>query len=472
MPKDFNLSNYLYINHENYCQSSLINRRFKHKNILPLINSLKHKKNFLVTEAGLSLEGREIFLIKTGKGPKKVFLWSQMHGDEPTATMALFDIFNFFNTNDDLSELKNKLLENITFYFMPMVNPDGAERFQRRNAQDIDVNRDALKLQSPEAKILMSTFDSIKADFGFNLHDQSTRYTVGKTFKSTAISFLAPALDYEKTVNSSRENAIKLIGNMINTLSDFIPGHMAKYTDDYEPRAFGDNFQKKGTSTILVESGGWQNDIEKQFIRILNFIALITAFESIADETYKQISNHIYENLPYNDESLFDLIIRNVHIKNNKTEIKADIGINFNEVSYDSAKNFYYQSELSDIGDLSTFFAFSDYNFSGFTVEAGKTYPKMFKSLKEIQKINLHQLYSEGYTNIILDVDEINYPFSILPFNICLKTKKSEKCRILLENPANIIFKKGGKVKYILVNGFLYDVENKTGNIKNGLIVK
>ena len=29
-----------------------------------------------------------------GTGPRRILLWSQMHGDEPTATLALLDILN------------------------------------------------------------------------------------------------------------------------------------------------------------------------------------------------------------------------------------------------------------------------------------------------------------------------------------------------------------------------------------------
>src|SRR5262245_18097826 len=43
---------------------------------------------------GESLEHRSIDLITVGTGPFRVLLWSQMHGDEPTATAALFDVFD------------------------------------------------------------------------------------------------------------------------------------------------------------------------------------------------------------------------------------------------------------------------------------------------------------------------------------------------------------------------------------------
>ena len=45
-----------------------------------------------------------------------------------------------------------RILSSLTLYIVPMLNPDGAARFQRRNAQQIDVNRDALSLQTPEGR--------------------------------------------------------------------------------------------------------------------------------------------------------------------------------------------------------------------------------------------------------------------------------------------------------------------------------
>ena len=105
---------------------------------------------------------------------------------------------------------------------------------------------------------------------------------------------------------------------MYQALNQFIPGHIAKYSDEYEPRAFGDNFQKWGTSTILIESGGWKDDPEKQFIRKINFIALLSAFKSIAEESYEETSDKIYESIPFNDKYIFDVILRNLTVKNGK----------------------------------------------------------------------------------------------------------------------------------------------------------
>ena len=90
----------LYHSYENFKEKSLTNRRFKHSDIVPLIEQLKNKKNFKVDKVGKSVEGRDIYLISMGSGKTKVFLWSQMHGDEPTATAALFDLFNFFSDDN------------------------------------------------------------------------------------------------------------------------------------------------------------------------------------------------------------------------------------------------------------------------------------------------------------------------------------------------------------------------------------
>ncbi|UJH89705.1 hypothetical protein LZ575_11585 [Antarcticibacterium sp. 1MA-6-2] len=155
-------------------------RRFEHPKVKEQLKEVAKDPAFSLQEVGRSIEGRELYLLSTGTGKTNIFLWSQMHGDESTATMALFDIFNFLRS-EGFEEEKQELLKNVRLHFLPMVNPDGAERFERRNTLNIDLNRDALRLQSPESQTLKRVRDSIKPEFGFNLHDQSKYYNVGLT---------------------------------------------------------------------------------------------------------------------------------------------------------------------------------------------------------------------------------------------------------------------------------------------------
>jgi hypothetical protein len=474
MSQNLQFTQSLYHTYENYREGSINHRRFKHADILPLINSLQNKNIFSIKKVGESALKKDIFLVTWGKGDKKIFMWSQMHGDEPTATMAIFDIFNFLKASDNFNDFRSSLFEKVTLYFMPMVNPDGADLYQRRNIFEIDINRDAVRQQTPEGILLKSVFDSLKADFGFNLHDQSTRYSAGNSFKSATISFLAPTVDYEKSVSPAREDAIKLISGLYNTLSHFIPGHIAKYSDDYEPRAFGDNFQKWGTRTILVESGGWKDDTEKQFIRKLNFLILLSAFRSIADETYKSEDPTVYDKIPFNEEYLFDLVLRNLTFNEEGHEYKIDLGINREEVSYNNAKDFYYVSNLEDVGDLSVFYGYEDYDLAGMEVFPVKTFPDEFNSISEIEKVNFIELFEMGYTNVILN-DSQEKPENIkainLPLNIWIQ-KPTDIIDIKRNKRADFIIKKNDKLKYVVVNGFLIDPYNIDFENKNGLIIR
>ena len=187
-----------------------------------LIEGLRGKALFEVEKVGESIEGRELSLISMGTGKTHVFLWSQMHGDEPTATQAIFDIFNFFSSND-FSKEKAKILANLRLHFLPMLNPDGAEVFTRRNALGIDINRDALRLQSPEGRTLKRIRDSLNPKFGFNLHDQSRYYNAELTSKPATISYLAPAFNYEKDINEIRGDAMRVIAFMNKHRSKICP---------------------------------------------------------------------------------------------------------------------------------------------------------------------------------------------------------------------------------------------------------
>lgn len=475
MAQNLDFSWKLYNAYEQFEESSFTKQRFKHNDILSLIDDLKKNEMYKVEKRGESFEGREVYLIKFGNGAKKVFLWSQMHGDESTATMALFDMFNFFNAEGEFEEYKKKILEGVTIYIMPMVNPDGAELFTRRNALDIDINRDAVRLQSPESQILMNAFKDIGADFGFNLHDQSVYYGAGMSFKQATISFLAPAYNYEKEVNESRANAMKLIVQLNTVLEEYIPGHIGRYSDDYEPRAFGDMFSSLGTSTILVESGGWKDDPEKQFIRKINFILMMSSLYEIAASSYVDVPLELYEKIPKNEEALMELLLREVTVKRNDKDVIYDVGIRQRHRDYQDDSEFYFQSYVDDIGDLSVYYGLDELDCKGLTLNLGKCYPKVFNTIEEVLEKGIPSIYADGCTTVMIKEKPDELPYSTYPINISIgdEIKEPENERYLRRGmPANFVLSDANGIRYVVVNGFLFDVRNTIGEIKNGLYIR
>ncbi|MCU7514149.1 MAG: peptidase M14 [Ignavibacteria bacterium] len=464
----------LYNTYEQYRENSIKHRRIKRSDIDSLISRLKQNQFFNVRTLGHSTEGREINLVSAGKGKTTVLLWSQMHGDESTATMALFDIFNFLSQSDSFDTIRKEIFSKLTLCFIPMLNPDGAERFQRRNALEIDINRDAAMLQSPESVILKGIRDSLNADFGFNLHDQSTRHSVGRSYKSAALSFLAPPVDYERSVNPVRERAMKLIVNMFTELRNFIPGHMAKYPDDFEPRAFGDNIQKWGTSTILIESGGWHTDYEKQFIRKMNYTGLLSSILSIATGSYKTRETGDYYKIPDNADFVFDLLLRNLTLNVNGITYRADLGINRLEVT--SGRKFYYHGMIEDMGDLSTFFGYEEFDCSSMEAFPGKVHPEVFNDMDEVKKLNFQDLLKNGVTALKVRKENLKGRYSPLPLNLIAVDENGKpdlpEGEFRPGAPADFVIYKNGSVRFAVINGFICDLKTRSSNVMNGLILQ
>ena len=370
------MPNKLFDQYANFKETSLVKRRFKHHDIQTIIEHLPFEREV----AGASFEDREIYKVKIGSGKTNVLLWSQMHGDEATATMAIFDIFRFFQAeNDGFDELRKTITNNLTLHFVPMLNPDGAERFQRRTSTGIDMNRDALALQTPEGRLLKALVHQLNPEFSFNLHDKGTRYSAGASGKQATVSFLATAYNQAKDWNETRTKAMQVICRMAEVLQPIIPGHLGRWNDDFEPRAFGDNVQKWGSSLILIESGGYKDDREKQFIRQLNFVAMLTALESIAKRDFTNEKLETYEAIPNNDKYIFDLLIRNATFTENGKKLTKDIGINLDERNNKAATGFTLQSEIDDLGDLSIFYGLKEIDASGMTAHTFDQFPDLMK---------------------------------------------------------------------------------------------
>lgn len=450
----------LYETYSNYKEPSLNKRRIKHSDIQVLLEKLNSNSKFKVTKVGESIGGKALNLVSVGSGSTNVFLWSQMHGDEPTATQAIFDILNFLDSNDFL-DAKASILDSLTVHFLPMLNPDGAELFQRRNLLGVDINRDALHLQSPESRTLKRVRDSLQADFGFNLHDQSTYYNAERTGKPATISYLAPAFNYEKDINEVRGNAMKIIVFMNNILQKYATGQVGRYNDDFEPRAFGDNIQKWGTSTILIESGGYPEDTEKQEIRKLNYVSILSAIYTIAKGNYNAIDILEYEKIPENDRKLFDLkIIGATYELMGKTYI-IDLGINQVEVDYKDHNDFWYSSRILDQGDLSTYYGYETLDAGGYTIKEAKIYPETLNSMGDLKSFRFANALRSGYGYIRLEKignSQINSP---LPIHIIGKDYKINDFKLETGLNPTFFLEKDGKLQYAVINGFLIDLSEE-----------
>lgn len=437
--------------HETYKEKTFTHRRFKQADIIPLLNALSAPLS--VSQVGESLEKRAIYQVKAGIGPINVLLWSQMHGDEATATMALFDIFNFLQAkNDGFDGLRQTILANTSLYFLPMLNPDGAERFQRRTATDIDMNRDALRLQTPEGALLKERQQTLQPLVGFNLHDQSPRYSVGKTGKQAVMSFLATAYDEDRNVNDVRQRSMQLIVGMNRVLQQFVPGQIARYDDEFEPRAFGDNIQKWGTTLVLIESGGYKGDSEKMTIRRLNFVAILSALTAIADGSYKQEAIAQYQSIPENGRSLFDVLIRNATVMREGRPVMVDVGINHEEVNDLASRTFHYKSKIEDIGDLSTFYGLEELDATGLTLTPARIYTDTLDSTSDLDKLDLPTLRQNG--TVVFRVRQVAADYFPKQAVHLLRKGELPGQPLQIEQVPTFLLMEGNRVKYQFVNGF------------------
>ena len=360
--------------------AAINSRKFTHAELWSALDRLRSPA-LSVSEIGRSLQGRPIRAVTFGNGPVTVLLWSQMHGDESTATMALADIMSWMaSTGADHADLKQRLASRLRIVMVPMLNPDGSEIFQRENAVGIDINRDARNLSTPEARALKSLRDSIRPQFGFNLHDQNARTLTGNSGNQVAIALLAPAADQARSYGPTRSTARLIASVITSVLQKEIPGRLARYNDAHEPRAFGDLMQQWGTSTVLIESGAMPDDPEKQKLRRLNVVAILSALDAMATESYSAANPETYESIPMNSRSAVDVLIRGGSIVvPGMPPMRADIALNYEEAV---AKK---DPRVRDVGDLVALIALDTVDASGLFIHPSESMLTMKGSAKWIR---------------------------------------------------------------------------------------
>ncbi|MCF6192774.1 MAG: hypothetical protein L3J46_00380 [Kangiellaceae bacterium] len=427
--------------------------------IYPIINRLIEEYNssgenddhFSISQAGASFLEKAIYKITLGAGPINILLWSQMHGNEPTATASLFDLINYTRSPENKTWF-DSWRDKITLHIVPMLNPDGAVLEQRVNAQGVDINRDASALQSPEGKLLLSLAEEIKPQVGFNLHSQSRFYTVGESDNSAIISLLAPAYNEAKETNKSRKEAKQLISIINRAIHQQYPNHVGRYDDTYSYRSFGDLLSAKGISTILIEAGYFKNDKHRQIPRWLTFLSLVESINAIRDNSYSNESLDGYEAIPFNrPDGLVDVLLKNVSMPE---KYQVDISINYD----DHFKN----GTIEAIGDLSTITGFSIKDMSQNQVETLKGF-QLNRPLILSTSVYLDVL-RDGYGYFLGDASLLKID-TILP--VITRSEKVDSDLVSsdqssnwskLNQAANFLLSKDGKMTLAVINSEIIEL--------------
>jgi Zinc carboxypeptidase. len=311
-----------------------------------LFSYLQSNYSDYIKEIGRSSFGKPIYMMSLGNGKTRVAAWSQMHGNESTATLAMLDLLSIWEKHP---ELKEKLFDSIQLDFIFMLNPDGSEVWTRRNAFDIDINRDYLRMSSVEMKILKSVVLEGNYDYALNLHDQRTIFTTDGKHPAT-LSFLAPSENVERTVTENRKKSMAVIAAIYLQMKQILPNRIAKYTDEFYPTSSGDNFMKAGVTPILFEGGFYENDLNREKTREFYTHALYFALKAISVLKGDTYSYETYFDIPQNRETHFDLIYRNVRL-NTEFECILDIGVQYREI-LDDNRDLTYQPYVVEVGDL------------------------------------------------------------------------------------------------------------------------
>ena len=354
--------------HKQYKANSLFGRYITLKDIEPLLEKLP-------TEViGTSVQEKPIYKYTIGSGKIRIFMWSQMHGNESTTTKALFDFLNVLNSDDELGA---KLLSHFTFCILPMVNPDGAELYTRENANKVDLNRDSVNLSQPESQLLRKTFEDFKPDFCYNLHDQRTIFGAGSTGNVATVSFLAPSFNENRDINEVRIKAMDVIVAMNNELQKYIPNQVGRFDDGFNLNCIGDMFTFLNVPTILFEAGHYQDDYYREFTRKMIFIALLSGLTAIYENDIVDNEIDVYLQIPQNNVVFYDFIYKNVKINYDNKEIITNFAAQYKEELIDS--NVQLNAYIVEVGELKGKFGHFQYN-------AHKM--KYFDEFDNIPKIN------------------------------------------------------------------------------------
>ncbi len=155
-------------------ESNNFERVTSYDQLVNFVEQLERQSGLIKTESfGQSVEGRILFVMKFSntefgkdKSKIKVLLFAQQHGNEQSGKEGALMLAQKLSAPE-----YHYLFEKIDLAIVPQVNPDGSEKNMRRNANNVDLNRNHLILTEPETQALHKLFDNYLFEVTLDVHE-------------------------------------------------------------------------------------------------------------------------------------------------------------------------------------------------------------------------------------------------------------------------------------------------------------
>lgn len=243
---------------------------------------------------GKSVQEREIpaiyFSLDKKFGNKRnkkpvVLIYCQQHGNEPSGKEAALIVAR------NLANDGSTILKNLDLILIPQVNPDGADMGQRRNANDMDLNRNHAILSEPESFTLHRLFLEWMPEVTLDVHEYNAigREWISKGFVKDAEEMIGGVTNLNvapQIIKFSRDTFIPEIGQLIQedgfSFSRYIVG--APFENQrirYSTTAINDGRQSMGifnTLSFIIEGKRYGDLLTNIKRRTAGQVSAITAF--------------------------------------------------------------------------------------------------------------------------------------------------------------------------------------------------
>ena len=194
-----------------------------------------------------------------------VYYRAQMHGNEPAGGEGALAMIHYMQ--DGYGE---EILDRLNLIIVPRLSPDGSELYQRLLVNEINPNRDQLRVESPEMQAFQKGYLLFTPEVVLDGHERVWNNSRGDIQVST--SFTPMTSDAFRTVALEMDEAafLELAANSLNG------NYYAGCVNELDPNMGGGYYPLMGTFYVLMESRGIYGGNQAMERRAVAHMAAVT----------------------------------------------------------------------------------------------------------------------------------------------------------------------------------------------------